>query len=396
MYDIIIIGAGPAGSQTAFYLAENGFKTLLLEKRSTVGVPVRCAEAAGLKEDLERYFPVSSEWFAGDITSGYVIAPNGVAAFGKLQSLALMIHRDKFDQFLVNRAIQKGVEFMSCTSAVYASYQSNAISLQINHSGTIETLQTRFLIGADGIEGQVGRWFNLYSSYSPPDVLSCYEYSIYHPHHSFFKEKSMYFYLGNDIAPGGYAWVFPKNDETFNVGLGVKFNNNSKKYAKYYLDIFANRFFSNGQIQRSISGGVPLLGHKIKMVTHRVALVGDAAGHCNPLSGGGIMNALESGFLLASVLSPLLKNDTLTEKDLSIYVITWFKTYGKPISMFYRMKNVFLTLSDEDINQFVETMKDILIKHREGLDIPNIIRLFMKVIRKNYRLLFKISKTFFK
>lgn len=394
-YDVVIIGAGPAGSQTAFYLASKGYKVLILEKRAVIGEPVRCAEAAGLEKDLQRFFPISPDWMAGQIHSGYLIAPNGVMARGLIHAPALMVHRNKFDQFLVARAVKAGAELRLSAQAVGAERNHRGFRVSIITPVTTQTIETRFLVGADGTESQTGRWFGLYRSIFPQDIMTCLEYSI-QPHQPVnYMPESLYFYLGWSVAPGGYAWVFPKNDGTFNVGVGLMYHPKRMIWPVDFLNQFINRNFKNFTILKTIAGGTLMPGNRNPFISDRVALVGDSAGHCNPLTGGGIMNALEASKLLATILDQQLPSDQLKTENLKDYPQTWYKTYGKTIPMYYRLKKIFYSLDDQDMNLFVATLSDILSLRNDGMKVPVVGKLFLKTLTRNPKLWLKLGKGLF-
>jgi len=393
IYDAIIVGAGPAGSQSAYYLAKAGLKVVIFEKRKTVGYPIRCAEAVGLKEDIEKFFPIDEAWYAGDIYEGTLFGPNGIGANGKLFSTGIIVNRDRFDQFLYNRAISAGAHGYTNANVIGFERQKDALNISVEINNTINIFQTKLLVGADGIESQVGRWAGLYNTLKPNDILTCFEYQIKTDEDKY-KYTHLYFFLGHQIAPGGYAWIFPKKNNIYNVGIGINIENNSKKPAKEYLDKFISQHFSNFEIIKKISGGVPLIGN-IDFVTDNIVLVGDAAGHCNPLSGGGIMNALEAGFILGTTLPELIKDNKLKKDALMIYSKTWNKKNGKAIKYYYKMKNIFYKLSDDELNDFVHILKQVLKEEKKGMQVPDVIKIFLKTIRKNYKLLYKFSKTLF-
>jgi len=224
-------------------------------------------------------------------------------------------------------------------------------------------------------------------------MMACLEYTLQPKHPVEFNANSLYFYLGQRIAPGGYAWIFPKNDGTFNVGLGIDYRAQRSQWAVDYLHPFCDRFFPQAEILRTIAGGTPFLAEPHRIVTDRVALVGDAGGHCNPLTGGGIMNALEAGKILAESLLPLLPHDRLSHSNLKSYPKTWLNSYGKPIQRFYKIRHAFFSLKDPDLNSFVSTLNDILKIHNQGMRIPDVLNLLITILLKNPTLCLKLGKS---
>ncbi|NUM81647.1 NAD(P)/FAD-dependent oxidoreductase, partial [bacterium] len=112
-YDVIVVGAGPAGSTTARYAAKNGARVLLLEKDREVGVPVRCAEGVGAKGILRVLDYVDPKWIAATITGFRLVAPNGTAVDARWGDSGYCLDRRVFDYELANMAAKEGAEVVT-------------------------------------------------------------------------------------------------------------------------------------------------------------------------------------------------------------------------------------------------------------------------------------------
>ena len=105
------------------------------------------------------------------------------------------------------------------------------------------------------------------------------------------EQDTLYFYFGENVAPEGYFWVFPKGDNVANIGLGVSGMIGKKRSAKSFLNSFMDKYYPDSPILTTIAGGVPSTVTLEKISAPGIALVGDAARQVNPLSGGGIASA---------------------------------------------------------------------------------------------------------
>ena len=150
------------------------------------------------------------------------------------------------------------------------------------------------MVGADGYESQVGRWAGIDTSIKPQDIDTCYQYRL--TNIKDFDPDYCEFFLGK-VAPGGYAWVFPKDEDTANVGLGVlgtlaKQPGDVKKYLEKF--IANDKRFRDAQPLEAVSGAVSCAPLE-KTSMDGLLLVGDSARMIDPITGGGIINGCIAG-----------------------------------------------------------------------------------------------------
>ncbi|MCK4350423.1 MAG: FAD-binding protein, partial [Candidatus Krumholzibacteria bacterium] len=110
VFDIVVIGAGPAGSRTAARLATGGHSVLLLEKRERIGYPVRCAEAVGRREDVERYLNLDDELVSSPINGAKVTSPDARVFEAEMPGIGFTVDRELFDRRLAEAAVEAGAE----------------------------------------------------------------------------------------------------------------------------------------------------------------------------------------------------------------------------------------------------------------------------------------------
>jgi digeranylgeranylglycerophospholipid reductase len=358
--DVFVVGAGPAGSYAATALARQGFEVLLAEKRPQVGVPVRCGEAAGSFAELAHFLPLADEWIAGPIDGARLFGPSGACVERRLPGIGTQLHRDKFDQALARQAVEAGAEL--CTGlrvTAVGEFEDGArtvTAVHDAHGGEPVRVQARLVLGCDGVESFVGQWLGLRKPFAIGDVHAAVQYLLDGVPPG---ERFIDLYAGHEIAPGGYAWVFPKDNGTANVGLGIHVKGRDARPARAWLDEFVRARFPEGRVLDVVGGSVSG-AHSLKSpVADGAALVGEAGHTNNPFSGGGIMNALESAEEAADELGAALRAGDLRAIRLQRYAERWHRRCGRTNDLFYKLRKLFFTMDDTEIDWAVDSLRRI-------------------------------------
>jgi digeranylgeranylglycerophospholipid reductase len=211
------------------------------------------------------------------------------------------------------------------------------------------------VIGADGIESQVGRWGGINTTLKLKDIESCAQY---HMQNVEVKENTLDFYFGSNV-PGGYAWVFPKGNGAGNIGLGVLGSKLNGKRPLDYLNDFVAQRFPGGKPVELVVGGCPVSDSLPTIVGDGLMLIGDAARHTEPITGGGIMAALQSGTIAGVVASKAVRQNDASSKVLREYEDEWQSSFGKERKRMYKAKEFVVSLSDDEINKFFHAFTGI-------------------------------------
>ncbi|HID71391.1 MAG TPA: NAD(P)/FAD-dependent oxidoreductase, partial [Thermoplasmata archaeon] len=161
--DVVVVGAGPAGSTTAKYASMNGAKVLMIEKRQDIGSPVRCGEGiARIWLDKVGIEP-KEEWISNQVKGARIFSPKG-KVFTMDETIAgnecgYVVKRDIFDKYLAKEAIKEGAEVMVKTQALGLLRENGEIrGVRARHFGKEFDIKAKVVVGADGFESQVGRW----------------------------------------------------------------------------------------------------------------------------------------------------------------------------------------------------------------------------------------------
>ncbi len=163
------------------------------------------------------------------------------------------------------------------------------------------------------------------------------------------------YHLGHALAPGGYVWVFPKGDDTANVGLVISANHAAEASAQQHLDEFVERVFPGAHILGVVAGGIPATGALKQMVTDGLMVVGDAAHQADPLTAGGINLGMIGADLAAQVGIRALANGGVSARNLRDYPRLWQEHFGAQHSALYKIRKFLTEMDDEHLAQLIHT-----------------------------------------
>lgn len=392
-YDVVVVGAGPAGSVTARFAAESGAKVLVIERRPEVGVPVLCGEGVSRKIDdwgmLE-----GKRWIASSMDGARIYSPDGtmvkLSADMAGNETGYVIYRDIFDQELARQAAKAGVKIMMNTSTIGLIKDNDEIKgLKAKQFDEEFEIETDIVVGADGVESKVGQWGGIETKLDPKDLETCAQYTLANVE---CKDAYCDFYLGNKIAPGGYVWVFPKGKDLANVGIGILANLSEAGMPKRLLDQFIanNPRLKNGEPIRFLAGAVPV-ANPVETVRDNLLLVGDAARHVDPITGGGITCCLEGGKIAGETIGKAVKTQQFDQETLSAYETGWKEAFGKKLKRNYLVKEIMLNFDDKTFNMLADSLKDYKFEELSTLSLVKALVLKHPTLLMKLRPLMKIS-----
>jgi digeranylgeranylglycerophospholipid reductase len=354
--DAVVVGCGIAGASLAGLLARDGYSVVVLEKRPVIGVPVRCGEAAGPREEIGHFIAIDEAFVSADLNAVRVFGPRGSFFERRMSGFGVVLDRERFDQALADQARSRGADVRVHHEAVALTTNAGrvgGVEVENHDDGSRYVIESKITIGADGIEAFVGRWAGLTRHLRPSEIHAGAEYLL---ESEGLPGDAIELHAGQGTAPGGYAWVFPKGRRLANVGVGVHPGMTKDGAARDYLDRFVGERFPHAVRRRFVAGGISGSKPLKTMVGDGVLLVGEAARHNNPLSGGGIMNSLEGAEEAYKVIAnALAENDTST-RALKPYDEAWHSRNGRSIYKFALLRELFFRLDDEELAGLVTVL----------------------------------------
>ena len=387
-YDVLIIGGGPAGALAGKTAAEKGLSALIVEKRQAIGAPVRCAEGIG-REALLEFIDPDPRWISAEMQGAGIVAPDGF--FMKLESdmagskVGYVLDRKFFDRELVWKAAEAGAD-VAVKSRAAAPIMENGVlkGAKIEYCGNVTDVRADVVIAADGVESKFSKWCGIDTTVPVREIMSGVQYVMADVD---IDEHSTIFYLGNDVAPEGYLWIFPKGHRTANVGIGISGKKSGEGHrAKDYLDKFVKKTFPNGKTIEYIPGGVSVCRPLDCTVADNLLIAGDAARVVDPLTGGGIYNAMYTGKLAAEVAADCISKGDTSKNALMAYDTTWRAAkMGKAIERNYLIKEFLIKQPDAKLNEIIHSVSKMNLKEFST------ISLIKEIIKVNPKLMLELG-----
>ncbi len=372
--DVLVIGAGPAGSMTAKWAAKRGASVLLLEKRQEIGSPVRCGEGMS-KEWLREVGITPGRWINVEVEGARIYSPSEkVFEINEKHAgneVGYVVERDEFDKQLAIDAANAGVEIRLKTAAIGLLREGGRIvGAKVKQFGETTEIRAPVTVAADGFESQVGRWAGIPTDLALRDMDTCLQYRMTNVDSDV---RYCDFFLGK-VAPGGYVWVFPKGEGLANVGIGVQVSQvKNLADAKTYLDRWIEHHpgYAKGKKIDMVGGGVSISPPLKQTVADGIMLVGDAARMIDPLTGGGIANGCIAGKICGEVAAEAAALGDPSKAFLQKYERGWRARLEEKLYRNWLAKEKLVTLSDETFDKIVDALAGIRL---EKLNVHNILK----------------------
>jgi geranylgeranyl reductase family protein len=283
MYDVIVVGAGPAGATAAYELAGSGLKVLLLEKKS---LPRFKPCGGGISQKFLASLPFDfSRAIKGNVSRLRYYYDNGDPFEAELDTQLAMVNRRDFDFVIASAAAAAGAELLAGLEVSGIEARSDGIKI-ITAKGAFKT---RYLIGADGVYTKIGAWSGLVKKRRIGSALEVELTGLDHAQTAL---------IGFGRVKEGYSWSFPK-DDYYSVGIGGRHGVNLRKELDSWLDCLG---YQGGRKFKVHGHALPEAVVGARLQKSNILLVGDAAGLVNPLTGEGIRYAIQSGRIAASAI----------------------------------------------------------------------------------------------
>jgi len=369
-HDIIIIGAGPAGASAARAAADAGFDVMILDRKTSVGVPVQCGEAIGKTKKELGMIEIPKESIVQEISGFRIYSPDGTPVDWVPDEVqGYIVDRRIFDKELLVKAAEAGAEVTLGANIVDVIFEDNKIQgVRGNLFGESFKAKARIIIGADGVDSRIAKVMGLRKRIPPRDLDSSAGYEMVNVEVD--SPDMMEFYVGKEIAPRGYVWVFPKGETRANVGIGIGpgFGINGKNALQYLRDFVEKhpigmRKCKNAKIVEFRVGAIPLGGlNQNGIIADNLMLVGDAAGQVSPITGGGIGYGMLGGQIAGKTAAEALDHSDTSKEFLQRYPDQWLAEYGETFTNHGKMLRALEDATDLQLNNLASilTGQDVL------------------------------------
>jgi digeranylgeranylglycerophospholipid reductase len=370
IFDVAVIGAGPAGSMAAKYAAKAGAKTILLEEHAAAGWPVQCAGLLGGQAMAESELSPGSNVMRG-MMGASVFSPGGQRLDFKAKSCkAWVVDRRLFDRAMLDQAVQEGAKLRLRAAVRKISRKEGASVLTLAEG---EEIYAKIVISAEGVPALLARRAGI----APPQmILSGAQVQV-----PFAVEDPEKVEVHLGAAPGLFAWVIPLDERTARIGLCARDQGCEHLRAFLKTDVIKKRL--QGSPVALNVGGLPL-GPPAATAVEGVLAVGDAAGQVKPTSGGGIYPGLVAAKIAGGVAAAAAMEGDFSALRLMEYDRLWRAALGRELEIGMRVNRMLGKMSAQELDELVGYLagKPRLIKTiEEHGDIDRPSRLMGRMLR---------------
>jgi geranylgeranyl reductase family protein len=365
MHDVIVVGAGPAGSLAARSLAEKGYDVLVLENHSVPGLPQHCT---GLISEETIAMSGVKPNIINTLYGAEFVFPNGKSFTVRSEKpKGYIVDRADLDRKMADAAKQAGAVF-----SFSDRYVSHTIKDAVFVDTENATYKSKAIIGADGVNSVVSMTMG---ENRPKEYVRGIQADV---DMRMDNQDVFKVFVGNTVAPGFFAWQIPCGDFT-RIGLCIS---GATESPSEYLSQRLIEMGVHDKVLKVYSGKIPLGGRPF-VCGDRCMLIGDAAGHVKPLSGGGLYPAFRANSHLVKVLSSCLDANTLTSKDLTEYSKLCNADFGKELDLAYMARKKFKRMTDNDLNKGYDyVMKNNLVPVLNDMEIDHPTEVVKKVLKR--------------
>lgn len=326
MFDCIVVGAGPAGITAAYHLAKRGHPVLLLEKATFPRYkPCGGGVSPAIQQWLDFDFTPVIETTITQVEYTWKMGEPLTTELKQVEPM-WMVRRDKFDQFLLHRAQQQGVEVKENTEVTAISFKQNSWHLSTSRGDYSAT----YLIAADGVNGPMASWLGF--KISQPYLGATLEIPASIPPE---KRHRAAFDFGS--LKNGYIWNFPKSDG-YTLSGGCFRGSAKPEQIKKQLSNYATKLGLDSSEGNYTEYPLRVWKENYPLHTDNALLAGETAGIGDPLLGEGIRPAIFSGFQAASAISRALGGE---ESALASYSATMHQEWGADMVLAHRLAGLF-------------------------------------------------------
>ena len=354
-FDVIVIGAGPAGLNAVLHLLRNKKRpsVLLLDKVTPWENPIACAEGVWY-EPFKAEIDVKPEWIRNFISKAVLHAPDKTIITYSDKDKGCIINRANMQRDLADLCAEMGAAIRLNCRVTDIGEEMEAFREVKLSDGSI--VRGRVIIDASGPISGFGRKEKI--AWNPKDLEPAY-FAV--AENTGIEMDSIHVYLGKDIAPGGYAWAFPREGGVANVGIVIGRAFLGKVNIRELLGAFLTQDFPRAHVVKYFAGSIPCEAGESRISCGRLLKAGDAASSINPISRAGIVEALTSGGLAGDSAAKMLAVKS-RKQILSIckeFHGSWYRKMGKSHRKLSRVKGSLLKIPDSDYNKAFKTLKNI-------------------------------------
>lgn len=336
IYDVVVIGAGPVGSYTAYQLAKEGLEVLIIDRNETFTRPPVCTGVIGV-EVFEK-FELPEDSVISQIKDIAFFSPTGLkVVYQPKSNLAYVVDRVKFDQALRGLALKNGARIQLNSLAKGIHFKDSHLEIEIANQSQL--IRSRGVVVATGANQNLTHKLGLGRF---PDYVFGAQTEV-----RMEGVSETEIYLGNRISPGAFAWVVKIGEEKARIGLVTR--ENAREYLENFLNnqVIRDRLKEKGEIQ----GRAIPMGSLPRTSGERILVVGEAAGQVKTTTHGGIYYGLICSRIAVETLKEAFEKGKFSSQILRNYDKRWKGLLEREIKSGYWLKKFYSRINDSQIDE---------------------------------------------
>ncbi len=380
VFDVIVIGAGPVGSNVAALVAKEGYRVALIDRHKENERPTKCGALVTPRvlDLVDAKMTVMNH-----IRGAVVYSPGGreVVVDGR-ETKAVVLDREAFENQLIKNARDNGAECLfGATARAARRTATSKVEVSVHGVDDAGYLSCRILVGADGTAGGVPGWFSMSK---PRKMLLGCEQTMSGVDCD---ERFVKLFLGRDFAPGFFGWIIPGGGLA-RVGLCVERGNVRANLKKMMTKPAVRKCIGRAEPVQYSAGRIPI-GFPQKTCAQNIMVVGDAACQVKATSGGGIFTGLLSSTICAETAIKALEKEDFSAKMMRTYHRGWMKRIGKELRRDLAIHESFARLTDRQLEDLIRLLDKThiidMVQQFGDIDFPS--KVGWRLVREEPRLL---------
>jgi len=363
-FDVTVVGAGPCGSFSALAAAKRGANVSVIEEHMEVGVPVHCAGHVSIHGLKALGLDIPVDLVENEIRTAVFHSPSGKTLrveYGK--PATYVINRALFDQYLAELATRAGVSYLKGIRAESLWVNSSHVRGIIARGERRLQVEAKVVVDAEGVRAGLLRKAHLPVPRKEASVIGAQGYCS---RISDIESESVEVYLGNEYAPGFFAWVIPREDGSAKIGLAANRGN-----PRILLEQFVTKHpVASRKIPVPLTDvsfhPIPLGGPSPRTYADGLLVVGDAASQVKPTTGGGIVFGLTCSRIAGDIAADSVTVGDCSSTVLSTYQESWREMLGREFTIGRLTRRILSALSDNAVDRIFLIAREFHIEDSIG------------------------------
>ena len=337
-YDVVIIGGGPIGCITGEHIKHG--RVLIVEEHQSIGVPLQCAGLISKNGVKELGNPKGA---VNKVRGAYIYSKNNMVKIGNEEIRAYVFERKVMDKDIATRAAKKCDFLLKAYGEI--EKDKDGYKVKISHLDENIVLKPKVIVGADGAKSITGKKLGLVNSKNR-EILSSCQFEMVNVE---VDDDFVYVFLDRRYSERFFTWIIPMGKDRVRVGLIDKGNCYNKLMKFITEHEIAKEILRNATITEFSTGSLPI-GYLDRAFKDNVLLVGDAACHVKPLSGGGLYFGAIGGKIAGEIISKYLNGEI---DSLTPYNKKWKDAFGSEIKNGLRVRKFLLKLGEDTLDELI-------------------------------------------